>query len=345
MDKAVENDVDLYKELGVAPDASEDQLKKVYRKLVLRYHPDKLTGKSDEEKAAAQDKFQKLVTAYEILSNPHQRAMYDTRAAKKGGQQDDVLLNVTLKESVLGTQKLAPVPFKKRCEACKAVGMTCKPCEACGGKPAWITQGPKCTACQGRGFGEPEICKPCKGHGHREEFDMVRISVPPGANTGSRIPIPGKPIHARVFVLPSKLFKRAGNDVESTLELTEAEAEDGGPFEIETLHGKDMVFLTPPISEGDTKVVEGRGVIPESKDESPGNHIVRIAIKVGGAKRPAAASADSAPKKAKEDGAASQPGSAPAAAAATDKDSLSKLLAEKKAALLATLQAKQGGGK
>lgn len=164
MEKAVEDDVDLYEELGVAPEVDQDELKKVYRKLVLKFHPDKLTGKSDEEKKVAQDKFQKLVTAYEILSNPHQRAMYDTRAAKKGGKQDDVLLNVTLKESVLGTEKLVPVPFKKRCDACKGVGMTCKPCEPCEGKPAWQNHGkPVCPTCQGRGFGDPEICKACKG--------------------------------------------------------------------------------------------------------------------------------------------------------------------------------------
>lgn len=190
--------------------------------LVLKYHPDKLSGKSEEEKKTAQDKFQRLVTAYEILSNPHQRAVYDTRAAKKGGKADDVLLNVTLKESVMGTTKLAPVSYMKKCVPCKAVGMTCAPCDACGGKPAWMQQGnaPRCTKCTGRGFGEPEICNACKGevgspvdgsltqrrgrpshprrrpmrtgHGEKEEFEMIRLTVPPGANTGTRLPIPGR---------------------------------------------------------------------------------------------------------------------------------------------------------
>jgi DnaJ-class molecular chaperone len=165
MDKVVEDDVDLYAELGVAHEVEETELKKVYRKLVLKHHPDKLIGKSEDEKASSQVKFQKLVTAYEILSDPHKRAIYDTRSAKKGGQPDDVLLNVTLKESALGTQKLAPVPYKKKCEACKAIGMTCIPCEPCGGKPVWMTGGPKCSVCQGRGFGEPKTCTKCKG-GH-----------------------------------------------------------------------------------------------------------------------------------------------------------------------------------
>ena len=49
MDKAVENDVDLYEELGVAPDVTDAELKKVYRRLVLRYHPDKLAGQGEAE--------------------------------------------------------------------------------------------------------------------------------------------------------------------------------------------------------------------------------------------------------------------------------------------------------
>uniref|UniRef100_A0A061RY00 Chaperone n=1 Tax=Tetraselmis sp. GSL018 TaxID=582737 RepID=A0A061RY00_9CHLO len=210
MDKAIESEEDLYEVLGVAPEASDADIKKVYRKLVLKYHPDKLAGKSEEEQRASQDTFQKLVTAYEVLSNPHQRAIYDTRAAKKGGKQDDVFLNITLKESVVGAKKLAPVPFKKRCSACKSLGMICKPCEPCGGKPSWASNGPKCTVCQGRGFGEPQVCDVCKGHGETEEFDMVRLEIPAGAATGTRIPVPGKSVHARVFVLPSKIFRRDG---------------------------------------------------------------------------------------------------------------------------------------
>lgn len=151
----------------------------------------------------------------------------------------------------------------------------------------------------------------------------------------------GKDLHARVFVLPSKMFKRDGNNVESTLELTDTEAEEGGLFEVETLHGKDAVFIVGPISDGDTKALEGKGVAanPETGDKA-GDHVVRITVKVDTAKRKAEeeakAQADAAAKKAKVD----QP--AAAAGAASDKDALAKLLAEKKAALLQRLKDQQG---
>lgn len=334
-------DADLYAELGVTSEATEEEVKKVYRKLVLKYHPDKLSGKSDDEKAAAQDKFQRLVTAYEILSNPHSRAKYDTRA--KGGEQDDVLLNVTLKESVLGATKLAPVSYMKKCEPCKGVGMTCSPCDACGGKPAWLQQGnaPRCAKCSGRGFGEPEICSACKGHGQKEEFEMIRLTIPAGANTGTRLAIPGKELHARVFVLPSKMFKRDGSNVESMLELTEAEAEEGGLFEVETLHGKDAVFIVGPLSTGDTKALEGKGVAANKETgEAAGDHVVRISIKTDPAKRKAEEA-----KQSQQGAAGGQDAKKPKpndAAAATDKDALAKLLAEKKAALLQRLKEKAG---
>jgi hypothetical protein len=59
----------------------------------------------------------------------------------------------------------------------------------------------------------------------------------------------------RINVLPSKMFQRDGNnpmDVRSILQLTAGEAEEGGPFEVETLRGMDMVFLSAHVKDGDT---------------------------------------------------------------------------------------------
>ncbi|KAI9092188.1 DnaJ domain-containing protein [Phlyctochytrium arcticum] len=68
---------DLYEQLNVARDCTEDEIKKAYRKLALRYHPDKLASRSEAEKAEATATFQKLVAAYQILSDPIKRKRYD----------------------------------------------------------------------------------------------------------------------------------------------------------------------------------------------------------------------------------------------------------------------------
>ncbi|XP_072310757.1 dnaJ homolog subfamily B member 4 [Eucyclogobius newberryi] len=62
---------DFYKVLGVAPESNEDEIKKAYRKLALKFHPDK---NSDAE---AEDKFKEIAEAYEILTDPKKRNIYD----------------------------------------------------------------------------------------------------------------------------------------------------------------------------------------------------------------------------------------------------------------------------
>jgi curved DNA-binding protein CbpA len=61
----------LYNVLGVAPNASDDEIKKVYRSLAMRYHPDRNTA------AGAEARFKSITKAYEILGDPAKRAEYD----------------------------------------------------------------------------------------------------------------------------------------------------------------------------------------------------------------------------------------------------------------------------
>ena len=82
---------DLYAILGVDKDASEDSIKKGYRKAAVKWHPDKHSSKSEEERSAAEEKFKEVALAYEVLSDPDKRAVYDRygeeglRASSGGG--------------------------------------------------------------------------------------------------------------------------------------------------------------------------------------------------------------------------------------------------------------------
>lgn len=66
-----------YEVLGVSKDASDNDIKKAYRKLAIKYHPDRQTGKSDEEKKQAEEKMAEINQAYEILSDKNKRAQFD----------------------------------------------------------------------------------------------------------------------------------------------------------------------------------------------------------------------------------------------------------------------------
>lgn len=77
---------DYYKVLGVPRDATDAQLKKAYRKLALKWHPDK----NKDNAAAASEKFKEVGEAFAVLSDPKKRAVYDQHGADglKGGVPD-----------------------------------------------------------------------------------------------------------------------------------------------------------------------------------------------------------------------------------------------------------------
>ncbi len=77
---------DFYKVLGVAPDSNEDEIKKAYRKLALKFHPDK---NSD---ADAEDRFKEIAEAYEILTDAKKRSIYDQFGEE--GENEGVLTHL-----------------------------------------------------------------------------------------------------------------------------------------------------------------------------------------------------------------------------------------------------------
>merc|ERR1740129_266372 len=128
---------DLYEILGLADDADEAEIKKVYRKLSIKYHPDK---NPDE---ASRKKFSEVRDAYEILNDPDKKILYDTggmEAVKKHekgeiekGNDVNAEMQVTLEDLYNGGQLNAKIDRRVVCRGCrvKPDSPKCRGCNRC----------------------------------------------------------------------------------------------------------------------------------------------------------------------------------------------------------------------
>ncbi|MGR3984931.1 MAG: molecular chaperone DnaJ [Gammaproteobacteria bacterium] len=184
---------DYYEVLGVGRDAPEAELKKAYRRLAMKYHPDRT-----RDDAGAEVRFKEAKEAYDVLGNARKRAAYDqfghagvdpsaaagAGAAGFGGIFEDIFgdifggggggarrrahgtdlryrLQLTLEEAVHGVSKKIRVPQTLPCSACKGSGARAG------------TSATTCSTCEGRGqvrmqqgfFSVQQACPQCRGQG------------------------------------------------------------------------------------------------------------------------------------------------------------------------------------
>jgi len=217
----------FYDILGVGQKASQDEIRKSYRKLAVKLHPDK---------GGDPEKFKELSTAYEVLSDPNKRDSYDKYGEEGlreggGGEADifDLLmgggrgkqknvkkktksklqqLKVTLEDLYNGKKKYLEITRYRTCETCKGSGSKVKDanttCSGCKGKGmktiqrqipmGIIQQTVQCPDCKGEGtmIKEKDKCKDCKGEKATQKKKLLEVEIEKGANDGKRYTFTGE---------------------------------------------------------------------------------------------------------------------------------------------------------
>ncbi|AKI79993.1 DnaJ-like protein [Acanthamoeba polyphaga mimivirus] len=204
---------DLYEILGLTPSASEEDIKKAYRKLAIKYHPDKNKGNPE-----AEEMFKKINHANSILSNSEKRRIYDQygEEAVNNGLNEDSFdpMSMFMRMHQPGNKKLraqmrhqislqdyftkktvkVTITIDSRCDDCDATGFSDKQkhvCKVCRGKGIVVNEirnGPfiqqiqqHCHGCQGKKYdttAKDLHCPSCKGAGINKSEEETEVNVP-----------------------------------------------------------------------------------------------------------------------------------------------------------------------
>ncbi|RMF19234.1 MAG: molecular chaperone DnaJ, partial [Candidatus Dadabacteria bacterium] len=211
--------VDLYEVLGVERTATDEEIKKAYRRLALEYHPDR-----NPDNPEAEERFKEISAAYSVLSDPEKRREYDRYGAggrsgagfgdffedliadffgggRRGGRRRAragadlrYRLQLTLEEILEGGQRTIVFERPGICETCDGQGSTspgdietCGQCHGTGQlriqQGFFVVQQP-CGACQGTGRINRNPCPDCRGRGQRMVRRELDLQIPPGIHEG-----------------------------------------------------------------------------------------------------------------------------------------------------------------
>ncbi len=291
---------DYYRVLGVDRQATDDEIKKAYRRLAMKHHPDKNPGDK-----RAEEMFKKVSEAYAVLSDKEKRRQYDTFGSSGFHQKyssEDIFRGADFSGFGFNPEDLLGMFF--------------------GGATGRRTGGYRVTF--GGGGGEAFDLGDLFGgrgspggqpRGHDISFELpitleeayagaekkvrylqggqareITVKVPPGISTGKKLRLSGKgesglaggpagDLYFLITVMDHPLFKREGNDLTLEKEVTFSQAALGGTFEVATLQGPKKIKLPPGSGHATSIRLKGYGM-PQLGGRGRGDLYVKIQVHV-----------------------------------------------------------------
>ena len=262
---------DYYEVLGVDRSAAEADLKKAYRRLAMKYHPDR---NPDDE--GAERSFKEAKEAYEVLADPQKRAAYDqfghagvdpSAGGGGAGRGADLqyTLELSLEEAVHGSESRIRIPSQVRCDTCAGSGarpgtspVTCTTCNGQGQvrmQQGFFSIQQACPDCRGRGTVIQSPCSDCSGSGTVQKTKTLQVKVPAGVDEGDQIRLAGEgqgsalggsgDLYVQIRIRQHPIFSRDGDNLYCEMPVSIAMVTLGGEIEIPTLSGRAQLKVPP----------------------------------------------------------------------------------------------------
>jgi DnaJ-class molecular chaperone len=281
---------DLYEVLGVAREASEDEIRKSYRKLARKYHPD--VNPNDKQ---AEERFKEIAFAYDILSDPEKRKLYDEFGTAGLSEGFDPGRARGYRQWSEGTRRS---PFSQTfaegdlgdlfSELFGQRAARGGPFRAAGPRRGQDVEGELMVdfmdAIRG-GEVRVRVARP-RGPGLPDEETTLKVRVPRGSEEGMRIRLanqgaegisggPPGDLYLTLHVRPHRYFKREGRDLLMDLPVSLSELVLGGSIEVPTPDGPVTMRVQPRSQSGTRLRLRGKGV-PDRTTDARGDLIVRV---------------------------------------------------------------------
>lgn len=351
---------DYYQILSVKKDAKADEIKKSYRRLARKYHPD--VNPNDKP---AEEKFKEVQEAYDVLSDEKKRRVFDKfgyyndnldpdspfgagaasgaggtggfdfsgfdfsstgttggsssfrdifsdlfggaagtrrepeppRPLPKKGRDIEIPLALSFEEAFTGLTTNITVNRSEQCSRCQGAGDTGGPvitCPTCKGTGQVMKTGGRlqfsqeCPDCEGTGRRRTP-CSLCNGKGVTPKTEQVKIRIPAGVDTGSRVRIPKKGHGGRLGAEPGDLYivtnvgkhkflDRRGDNIYVAVPITVPEAALGARIEVPTVEGKAQLRIPPGTESGQKFRLRERGFPSLRNPKLRGDQFIEVKI-------------------------------------------------------------------
>ncbi len=230
------------------------------------------------------------------------------RSQRRGPQQGDDLrydLNIDFKDAVFGQQREINIPHLETCEVCRGTGAKKgtgpTTCTTCGGSGQVrratrtpfgnFTQVAECPTCSGVGQIISDPCSSCGGNGVKQVRKKLRINIPAGVDTGTKLRVSGEgnvglkggppgDLYVFIKVKNDPKLKREGINIYSEISVSYLQAILGDTVDIITVDGKVNLKIPSGTQPNSTLSLENKGVPRLGNPVARGNHQVLVKVKL-----------------------------------------------------------------